>query len=61
MAKSRANLKLELSHKNPYWTEAELELYISGYYDGMMEYMKLMDQIKQSEYDAVLEYQKQKK
>ena len=61
MAKSRDKLELELRLEHPCWNDFDLNQYINGYYAGIMEYMKLMDQIKQGEYDAILEYQKKEK
>lgn len=61
MAKSRDDLKKQLSKEHPCWNDFDLEQYITGYYAGILEYMRLMEQVKQGEYDAILEYQKQKK
>lgn len=61
MAKSREQLKNEVRIKHPCWSDFDLENYVNGYYDGIIEYMILMDQTKQGEYDAILEYQKGRK
>ena len=48
--KSRDELIAEIREEHPVWNDFDVNNYVNGYCDGVMEHMRLIDELKKRDF-----------